>query len=170
MRKRSSRFKLALAMNGRMQIRVAIKRDVPAISDLLVVLTTKFIASGLSDIGKENLLKSMQSDAINSYFDQGFRYHVGEIGSQLIGVVATRDNSHLYHLFVRELDQGNGYSRRLWEVAKSECIAAGNISGFTVNSSLNAQGLYRDWGFLPIEGIRERNGVKDRPMKLILNS
>jgi GNAT superfamily N-acetyltransferase len=151
-----------------MKIRPATKEHSTIISELLITLTKKFIATGFADEGVKNILHSMQPEAISYYFDQGYRYHVGEIENSVMGVVGTRDNSHLYHLFVKESEQGKGYSRKLWEVAKAACIAEGNTGSFTVNSSLNAQEVYKSWGFVPIGGIRESGGVKDIPMRLVL--
>ena len=150
-----------------MKIRLATKEDSEIISEILVTLTNKFIATGFTDEGVKNILHSMRPQAIAYYFDQGYRFHVGEIKNSVIGVVGTRDNNHLYHLFVEESEQGNGYSRELWEVAKAACIAEGNSGIFTVNSSLNAQEVYKRWGFVPIGGIRESGGVKDIPMELV---
>ena len=152
-----------------MKIRHATKEDSRIISELLISLTKRFIASGFTAAGVKNLIHSMQPEAIAYYFDQGYRYHVGEIENIVMGVVGTHDNSHLYHLFVEESEQGNGYSTQLWEVAKAACIAEGNNGIFTVNSSLNAQEVYKCWGFVPIGGIRESGGVKDIPMKLDLD-
>jgi len=152
-----------------MKIRIARKEDSSVISELLTTLTRKFIATEFTDVGVKNILHSMQPEAIAYYFDQGYRYHLGEIKNRVMGVVGTRDNSHLYHLFVKESEHGKGYSRELWEVAKAECLAQGNAGSFTVNSSLNAQEVYKSWGFVPIGGIRESGGVKDIPMKLVLS-
>jgi N-acetylglutamate synthase-like GNAT family acetyltransferase len=153
-----------------MKIRVAQKKDAHDISKMLVMLTEKFIAVGFSEAGLASMRDSMKPEAILNYIEIGYRYHVAEIEGKIIGAVATRENTHLYHLFIEESHQGKGYSRELWEVAKSACISAGNDKYFTVNSSLNAQDVYKSWGFIPISGIRETNGVKDMPMKLELSS
>jgi GNAT superfamily N-acetyltransferase len=153
-----------------MKIRLATKEDSRIISELLITLTKKFIATGLTGEGVKNILHSMRPEAIAYCFDQGYRYHVGEIENSIIGVAGTRDNSHLYHLFVEESEQGNGYSRQLWEAAKAACFAENDGGIFTVNSSLNAKEVYKGWGFVPIGGIRESGGVKDIPMKLVPNN
>ena len=149
-----------------MIIRPASRTDSAAISKLLTYLAVKYIAVGFSDEGVSNLLGSMKAEAIQACFDQGFRYHIGEIETRTIGVVGTRDNSHLFHLFVDDRYQGHGYATQLWSVAKSACIESGNPGYFTVNSSLNAQEVYKGWGFSPIGGIREGGGVRDVPMKM----
>lgn len=153
-----------------MEIRLADINDAEAISELLVRLTKKYIAVGFSAEGAKSMLNSMQPEAISHYLDMGYRYHVGEINNAIVGIVATRNESHLYHLFVNESEQGKGYARQLWQIAKAACLAAGNSGKFTVNSSLNAQSVYKNWGFVPLAGIRETKGVKDMPMQLVLKS
>jgi len=152
-----------------MDIRLATKDDVIAISAMLTKLASDFIVKDFSNEGTANILHSMSPEAIFWCLDKGYCYHVGLVSNQLVGVVATRDNSHLYHLFVREIEQGNGYSRQLWETAKQSCITAGNEGEFTLNSSLNALAVYEGWGFVPIADMRVSKGVKDIPMKLASN-
>jgi GNAT superfamily N-acetyltransferase len=149
-----------------MIIRPATRTDSAAISELLSFLSGKYIAIEFTDEGVKNLLGSMTPEAISGFLDSGLRYHVGEIDDELIGVVGTRDNSHLFHLFVDDRFQGRGFATQLWEVAKIACIEAGNSGYFTVNSSLNAQEVYKGWGFSPIGGVREGGGVRDIPMKM----
>jgi GNAT superfamily N-acetyltransferase len=149
-----------------MDIRPAFITDSNAISQLLTVLAKKYIIGELSEEGVNNLLGSMTVTSIQAFFDQGYRYHVGEINHKIVGVVGTRDNSHLFHLFVDEKHQGNGYSSMLWQIGQKACLTAGNPGYFTVNSSLNAQEIYKGWGFVPLGGIREGGGVKDIPMRI----
>lgn len=149
-----------------MIIREATKEDAHPISALLTQLSEKFIVDGFGREGKNNLLQSMSPEAISTYFDQGFRYHVAELGGEILGVVATKDDTHLYHLFVAEAEQGNGLASRLWQRAKSDCLSRSSPEYFTVNASLNAQEVYKSWGFVPVTGVRETGGVKDIPMKL----
>ena len=151
-----------------MDIRLASKSDAIAISELISALAKKYIAVSFNEEGVRNLLDSMTPTAIENYIEQGYRYHVGEIENKTVGVVATRDNSHLYHLFVDESYQGQGFASKLWKAALSACIASDAPDYFTVNSSLNAQAVYKGWGFVSIGGVREGRGVKDVPMELKL--
>ena len=47
-----------------------------------------------------------------------FRYSVAEYGSFLAGVVAGRDGTHLFHLFVASEFQRQGLAMRLWYNAR----------------------------------------------------
>ena len=152
------------------EIRPGRRSDAESSSVLLTSLAVKYIANSFNDEGRTNLLNSMTPEAIEGFFDDGFRYHIGEIDGEIVGVVGTRDDSHLFHLFVDDRFQGKGYSSQLWKVGMNACLESGNNPGyFTVNSSLNAQHVYQQWGFVPEGGIREGGGVKDQPMRLALN-
>jgi N-acetylglutamate synthase-like GNAT family acetyltransferase len=153
-----------------MIFRKAQRDDIEAISKLLTELVKKYIVSSCTGIGGELILASMTPDAIKTYFDLGYQYNVAEDDGAVVGVVGMKDNSHLYHLFIADPQQGLGLSRTLWELARNECLANDNEGRFTVNSALNAQNVYLKFGFTPVDGIREKFGIKDIPMTLDLYS
>lgn len=130
-----------------MKIRLATADDAGSISTLILPLAEKYIAHEFSEQGSRKLLSGMTPVAIRNYIDSGFRYHVAEQSGRIVGVVATRDNSHLYHLFVAEPYQGRGLARRLWDSARRACREAGNPGEYTVNSSRLAVGMYEKLGF-----------------------
>jgi len=103
---------------------------------------------------------------ISRYMQTGYKYHVAEIGDLLAGVVAIRDNTHLYHLFVAEQFQHKGIAKELWRTAMKRSLREGNTGEFTVNSSANARGVYQRLGFVAVSGPQEKNGVVFYPMKL----
>ena len=84
--------------------------------------------------------------------------------SRIVGFVGVRDNKHLYHLFVANDFQRRGVARRLWTVAREECIAAGNPGTFTVNSSNNAVAAYERLGFVRSGPTKNDDGVLYNPM------
>jgi N-acetylglutamate synthase-like GNAT family acetyltransferase len=157
-----------LAINGEaMKIRKADISDAETISDLIVPLTKKFVLVSCEKQVHDLLVGSMSITSIEGYLTEGYSYHVAEAFSgEVAGVVGVRNNSHLYHLFVKEKFEGKGISRQLWEIAKAECIANGNKGEFTVNSAVNAEGVYLKFGFKRVDGIRNRNGMVDIPMTL----
>ena len=152
-----------------MGIRAAVVGDSESISKLICKLSVKFITTEFSSQGREFLLSTMTPDTIEKHMQSGYRYHVAEMGSKLVGVVAVRDNTHLYHLFVAEQYQRQGIAKKLWQLAMEECLSNGNRGEFTVNSSEYALGVYKHFGFVAQPGSRVRNGVVFFPMKLKLN-
>ena len=149
-----------------MEIRAATPKDSESISRLVCRLSAKYIAGDFSEQGEAFLFESMTPAAIRKYIQSGYRYHVAEVKEQLVGVVAVKDNSHLYHLFVAQDYQRQGIASSLWQLAKQVCLEHGNPGEFTVNSSKYAQGVYEGMGFVAQSGPQEKNGVIFIPMKL----
>lgn len=108
----------------------------------------------------------MTPAAIQKLMQDGYRYHVAVVEDSVVGVIAMRDNRHLYSLFVAEEYQRQGIARKLWQVAKEACLGNGNDGEFTVNSSEYAQEVYKRLGFVAQPGPRIKNGVVFYPMSL----
>ncbi|HUE74745.1 MAG TPA: GNAT family N-acetyltransferase [Pirellulaceae bacterium] len=149
-------------------IREARPGDIPEISRLISDLAARYIAHEFTAQGAEQLLSAMNERAVESYFQHGYRYHVAEAEGSLAGVVATRDESHLYHLFVAEKYQGRGLATRLWHIARDACLAAHDCCEFTVNSSRYAVGFYEKLGFVRQADFQDDRGVVSIPMKILL--
>lgn len=147
------------------QIRVATSADHPAISALLLPLVEKFIAPDCSAEGTALLLGSMQPQAILSYLHGDYRYWLAEDAQGLAGVIAVKGQNHLYHLFVAERVQRQGLARQLWSHLLAECQ---DQAEFTVNASLHAMPMYQHWGFVAEQGPRDRMGIVDVPMRLVV--
>lgn len=84
-----------------------------------------------------------------------FSYYVAESPTGLSGVIALRDQSHLYHLFVHPDAQKQGVGRTLWEHAKSESSS----TSFFVNSVPSAVPVYERFGFVVKDTPQSKNGL-----------
>lgn len=150
-------------------IRQATLSDAPAISALLQDLTQRFVAADCTTDGAALLLQSMSTPAIAGYLQQAnFDYLLAEADSALIGVAATRDNNHLYHLFVASERQGQGVATKLFAEAKARCLQRAQTRTFTVNASLKAVSLYQRLGFVAVDGLQQHQGIVSVPMRLEL--
>jgi ribosomal protein S18 acetylase RimI-like enzyme len=149
-------------------IRPATTQDAAPISELVTALADEFIASEFSSEGAERLLNSLTVESIRKYMQAGYRYFVAACGDELVGVVATRGDSHLYHLFVAVPFQRRGLARQLWQVAQAACIASARTREFTVNSSCHAVAAYERLGFVRQAGPQDLGGVIAIPMKLTI--
>ncbi|MFO1432895.1 MAG: GNAT family N-acetyltransferase [Candidatus Competibacteraceae bacterium] len=156
-----------LRVSGRpVHIGLATLDEAAAISALTTLLAEKFIAHAFSEEGARYLFRSLTPAAIGNALASGFRYHIARNDRQWLGVVGTRDNCHLYHLFVTEPAQGQGLGRSLWAVAKQACREAGHAGEFTVNASRFAVGFYQKLGFEPQGEEITSHGVIAVPMRL----
>jgi len=139
--------------------------DAEAISALILGLSDPFFLEP-SRAGAEPFLASVQPEAQRRYLQAGnYVYRVARSEGQLAGVVALRDNAHLFHLFVAKPFQGQGLARRLWQVVRAEALQAGNTGRFTVNASLNAVPVYERFGFVRQGDVQRVHGIAFQPMR-----
>lgn len=94
-----------------------------------------------------------------------YRYVVAYSDSQLVGFIAIRDGSHLFHLFVERAHQRQGLARRLWEQALEKLCAPNSDGVFTVNSSISAVPVYQAFGFVPVGSVQTMHGISFLPMR-----
>ena len=121
--------------------------------------------------GAEQYLASVSEDAERQYLESPrYAYLIAELGGQMVGLVAMRDQKHLFHLFVTPAHQRIGIARALWERARQLSLRVGPITEFTVNSSLNAVALYRSFGFVPAGAVTQVHGIAFLPMRLLLQN
>jgi GNAT superfamily N-acetyltransferase len=150
-----------------MRIEVATTADAGEISELIVELSEPFYTSP-SHAGAEPFLASVSAEAEHGYLSaENFLYYVARSEGKLAGVIALRDNSHLFHLFVAKRFQGNHLASQLWKAIKSKAQQAGNAGFFTVNSSLNAIPIYERFGFVRRGEVQQMHGIAFQPMQLV---
>lgn len=143
-------------------IRPARLEDAPAISALIRELLP-YMTVAADGSGAEAFVRTLQASAIAVCLgDSRYRYQLGWLDGQLAGVVAVRDGSHLFHLFVARALHGRGLGRQLWQAARVEAPAG---TGFTVNSSVFALPMYQRFGFEAQGAVIERDGIAYIPMR-----
>ena len=153
-----------------MRIRPAADTDSGNISTLIRGLSHLLTISP-DGVGAEQFLATISEEAIRRYITAGnFLYMVAEIGNELVGAVALRDQTHLYHLFVAPAFQRQGLARLLWSTVREAALAKGNAGAFTVNSSPNALPIYERFGFVQDGPRVETHGVAFIPMRLTIDN
>jgi GNAT superfamily N-acetyltransferase len=153
-----------------MRIKAAVIEEAEEISELIRSLSSSFFALPNGE-GADSFLESISPKAISEYISsENFVYLTGKIDAQLIGVVAIRDNTHLFHLFVSPSYQAEGLGRKLWLEAKEVALKAGNGGQFTVNSSINAVPVYAAFGFKAVGEECTTSGISFQPMVLSVHT
>lgn len=84
--------------------------------------------------------------------------------NKIVGVIATKDNSHIALFFVDGKYHRQGIGRKLYNKAE----ALNNNGFFTVNSSPYAHQVYKHLGFIDTDTEQCINGLRFYPMKKIL--
>ncbi|WP_010587343.1 GNAT family N-acetyltransferase [Schlesneria paludicola] len=149
-------------------IRRADRADIPNIVRLTTSLAERFITRDCTQEGALNLVDSMNESQTHERFAGAYRYFVACDDGEIVGVVATQEDRHLYHLFVAERYHRRGIGRDLWQIARQACITNGNRGHFTVNSSRGSRGVYESFGFVAQPEVVV-NGVPFVPMSLTLD-
>ncbi|WP_076588715.1 GNAT family N-acetyltransferase [Vibrio ostreicida] len=137
------------------------------ISQLIIPLARQYICPTCEASIETLLLESMSEHNIALNLEGECCYHMAlDNSGKLLGVIGMRQETHLFHLFVADGYQGQGIARQLWHYVKSDTLNRLGGTQFTVNSALNAEQVYRQFGFERIGGIRQRGGMVDVPMLL----
>jgi GNAT superfamily N-acetyltransferase len=149
-----------------LHIERAAPQDAEAISRLIHGLARAFTLDPAGQ-GAEAFMRSIRAEAIRGFISApNFAYFKGLLEGELAGVVAVRDHSHLFHLFVDAKFQGCGIARALWAHARTGAETAGNPGRFTVNSTPVAVPVYERFGFQATGPRVEMNGIAYVPMRL----
>lgn len=151
-------------------VRLARTADAPAIAALVGDLLRRFVLAEQPPDAAGILLERFGATGIARDIAEGRRLHVAETGSRLVGVVAVRDDSHLYLLFVDDAFHGRGIARSLWETALAACVEAARPERITVNASAFAVPVYRRLGFVQVAPATLEHGVIATPMEYRLGS
>ena len=86
------------------------------------------------------------------------------VEEELVGVLATRGNSHIALFFVESCLQGQGIGRALLAEAQKACTS----DAMTVNSSPYAVEIYQKLGFHALSEEQSRDGIRFTPMKHVI--
>lgn len=142
-------------------IREARASDAQAISRLIGSLVDYFLSDPDSPELRpflETLSPGATAERIES---RNFDYFVAEDYSGILGVIAIRDDSHVYHLFVQPDAHRRGIARALWDHARAKSAAM----AFTVNSSPFAVPVYERLGFRAVAAPQDKEGLVFVPME-----
>jgi len=152
-------------MKTRPHIRLATAVDARAIGVLVRRGTRRDVLPDQSAAAGAYLIRTMSARAERARIREGYRYHVAEIAGRVVGVVATRDDSHVYRLFVSARFHGRGIGRALWRRAFADCRKRAGTRKFTLNASACAVPVYRRLGFVTAGRARSQGpGIVTTPM------
>lgn len=149
-----------------MQIRLGTSNDAEAIAALIASFQSE-LTDERDGSGAEHFLASVSRHAELGYLESPrYTFIVAERDDTMLGFIALRDVSHVFHLFVAREHQCAGVARRLWQEAKSLALQTRAIRQFTVNASLGAVATYRAFGFRPVGEVVSMHGISFLPMRL----
>lgn len=143
-----------------MEIRIAPSQDITPALSLVERVFLQFEAPDYAPEGIETFLAFLHTPSEIEALTLYCAYEKEDI----VGVIATRGNSHIALFFVDAAHQQQGIGRALFQAATSTCKS----DLMTVNSSPFAVEIYRKLGFEPISAEQCRDGIRFTPMKCVL--
>lgn len=147
-------------------IRRATVSDSHIISQLISNNAQVLLQDDFAEGGLDFFLRTANNQSIKEYMEQGFIYWVATIDSKIVGVVAIKDFSHLFHLFVDKDHHKKGIAKKLWDEVFKCSLSESDKKKFTLNSTSYALPVYERWGFVTTDKEQERHGIRFTPMKL----
>jgi GNAT superfamily N-acetyltransferase len=149
-----------------LHIRPATVVDASAISRLIGAVAHHFTVHP-QGVGAEAFLQTLSPEAIAGYVQaDAMAYTTAWDGDALAGVVALRDLSHVFHLFVAPAYQRQGVANALWRHAMAQARTMGHHGGFTVNATPYALPVYQRFGFVATGPEVQTRGIAYVPMRL----
>jgi GNAT superfamily N-acetyltransferase len=149
-----------------MIFRAAMVSDAVAISELVLAFRDEYLLDPAGR-GAEEFLTSVSAEAERGYISSHrYYYLLVEVEGALTGVIALRDRTHVFRLFVARPFQRQGLAHELWRRARQALGPLDQAMNFTVNSSPMAVPVYRRLGFEQTSTQVEIHGIAVVPMRL----
>lgn len=149
-------------------IRKATVNDSTEISALISRNAKSLLIDDFEGDGLTFFLNAVSARSIRDYMEQGFRYMVALASQEIVGVIAVKDNRHMFHLFVDKDHHKKGIAKLLWDHISRDSIESGKTDKFTLNSTSYALPVYERWGFNVTDEQQTRHGISFTPMELIV--
>ena len=142
-------------------------QDADEISRLILSLQHSFLLDE-KGAGAEQFLQSIGPSAIAALISAPNMVYIKALhGTRLAGLLAVRDGTHVYHLFVDPMLQREGVSRRLWMHLLAMDQRPVHERAFTVNSSVPAVPVYQHFGFKATGPQLAMKGIAFVPMRRV---
>lgn len=143
-----------------MEIRKVLKEEMEAALDLVWRVFLEYEAPNYSEEGIKEFKRSIDD---LSWIEERDFYGAYE-DNKILGVIATKDFSHIALFFVDGKYHKQGIGRKLYNKVE----ALNDKAFFTVNSSPYAHEVYKHLGFIDTDVEQCVSGLKFYPMKKTL--
>lgn len=140
------------------------------ISELVWGVFTEFEAPDYSEEGVNTFKEFINPNRIRDRIqNEGFKVYCCFHKSEIIGVIAFRNITHISLLFVKKNYHRRGIAKELLRISIKDIQRFNPESGeLTVNSSPYAVKIYEKLGFIATDTMQEKDGIKYMPMKMSL--
>lgn len=148
-------------------IREMIKEELKDVLKLIKTVFMEFEAPDYSQEGVQTFLNFIELDSIQKMIDDGnLKCWVCLKDKKIVGVMASRNQSHICMLFVDKTYHKMGIAKQLFEEFSQDVKRNSAKRLLTVNSSPYAVGFYHKVGFKDTDNELEKDGIRFVPMEM----
>ncbi|PKM94193.1 MAG: histone acetyltransferase [Firmicutes bacterium HGW-Firmicutes-1] len=147
-------------MNELIEIHPMQVEDAISVQKLIKVVFDCFVGPDYSVEGVQTFYGFIHPDnIIDRFLNKQHKIFIAKDKDEIVGVIETRDTSHICLLFVHKQYQRKGIAKRLFNKAFLDSTLE-----LTVNASPYAVTIYEKLGFTKIAGELIKNGITYIPM------
>jgi predicted GNAT family N-acyltransferase len=143
------------------------KNEIRQALDLVNRVFSEFVAVDYSEQGNKTFndyLKVKYEEVANEVQTGQKRIWGYYQNEEVVGVIATRDTSHIALMFVEKQHHKKGIARQLYNTVLAEIRKNVDMTQITVNSSPFAVAVYECLGFVKTDEQQEKDGIIYVPM------
>ncbi|MFM2624698.1 GNAT family N-acetyltransferase [Vibrio owensii] len=139
------------------------------VAELVSRITQRHILEHFTEEGKRKFLARIERDVTQAMTHPNFLALTAFQDNNLVGFAALKDGNYLTHLFVATEVQGHGLGKQLLDTILDSTQDKPR-SYVHLRSAPNAVSFYQNYGFVPTDDIREKEGIRYVPMHLVIPS
>ena len=138
--------------------------EINQFSNMIINVFDEFVGKDYSKQGNDTFKDFIKPENVLDRFN-GLNIFVAKYNNEIIGVLEIRNNDHISLFFVKKDFHKQGVGKKLFEKYLETIKKNSEIKTITVNSSIYAEKIYEKLGFVKINEIQEKNGIKYIPME-----
>jgi GNAT superfamily N-acetyltransferase len=138
--------------------------EINQFSNMIISVFDEFVGKDYSKQGNDTFKEFIKPENVLDRFN-GLNIFVAKYNNEIIGVLEIRNNDHISLFFVKKDFHKQGVGKILFEKYLETIKNNSEIRIITVNSSIYAEKIYEKLGFIKINEIQEKNGIKYIPME-----
>ena len=147
-------------------IREMLKDELIDVLKLIKTVFMEFEAPDYSEEGVQTFLNFIELISIQKMFDDGtLKCWVCIKDKKIVGVMVSKNISHICMLFVDKAYHKRGIAKQLFDEFSQDVKRNSEKKTLTVNSSPYAVGFYHKMGFKDTENELEKDGIRFVPME-----
>jgi len=138
--------------------------EINQFSNMIINVFDEFVGKDYSTHGNNTFKDFIKPENVLDRFN-GLNIFVAKYNNEIIGVLEIRNNDHISLFFVKKDFHKQGIGKKLFEKYLETIKNNSEIKTITVNSSIYAEKIYGKLGFIKMNEIQEKNGIKYIPME-----